>query len=288
MKTPDSAACDSLAYTCDYEQERLHIELEAVQADVLSLQEELGETRAALAAARCASAMTTGAALKLADARLEEEQEMTKEKVDAARVRTLHLCQRGRQLTAPAGRSRRRSLPAMPLGTPPREPEAAGGPACTRPPLLPAHGRNDCTGAPAPEGQLGSSAHRDPSPSPSFGSDAASFVDVHELVQQAELLQGDDSGLGAVLCFDGFWVVVGTTGPGKGKVSHWLRSLEIADEYVVTGVGEVVRLTREGGRTFLCGGELLLDGDMLCRVGKSGPMIAYVRHPDDPLSGEQC
>jgi len=75
-------------------------------------------------------------------------------------------------------------------------------------------------------------------------------------------------------CFDGTWELVGE----HPDVEDWLRRFEINGLCVTDGTGEGTQLTRTADHKLLLdGGVLQLDGERLCRIGKSGVKLEFQR-----------
>lgn len=76
--------------------------------------------------------------------------------------------------------------------------------------------------------------------------------------------------------FEGVWWL---TDDHHGQVQAWLRCLTIHGDQVKDFLGNRHRLERRGGRTLLSEGLLSLErgGQVLCRVGRSGLLLIYMR-----------
>lgn len=77
----------------------------------------------------------------------------------------------------------------------------------------------------------------------------------------------------------GDWVAVSVTGDADlSDIREWLREIVIRPGWVVLGDGAAEALVEdEDGRVYLCGGELLLSGERLIRLGKSGAAVEFRR-----------
>jgi len=96
---------------------------------------------------------------------------------------------------------------------------------------------------------------------------------LQQRTSQGPLSDSEDS-TSASVCLDGDWEMVWD----DPDVETWLKRFSIRGAVVEDGVGQVLRLTRnQQNRICLEGGVLVLEKDVLHRIGKSGKTICFRR-----------